>query len=115
VRSPPSWNLFRELGDLKGQHGAGVPGTGGGATPLMDVTVRFFKESILEEESRSMQVMQQQSQPTASGTTRADEEKKDGNIVGSFEPTYLYEAMNEKRPLKHLLVRSRAHVTAPCC
>ncbi|KAI0272060.1 hypothetical protein BGY98DRAFT_1003350 [Russula aff. rugulosa BPL654] len=69
VNSPPSWNLFRELGDLKGQHGAGVPETGGGATPLLDATVRFF---IVEEESPSMQ---QQSQSTTGGTTRVDEEK----------------------------------------
>jgi len=107
VNSPP----FRELVDLKGQRGAGVPETGGGATPLFDATVRFFKEFIVEEESPSTQ---QQSQPATGGTTRADGEKKDDNVVDSFEPTYMYDAMKEKRQLKLLLVRSRAHVAA-CC
>jgi hypothetical protein len=47
VRSPPFWNLFRELGDLKGQRAAGVPETGGGETPLADATVRFFEKFVL--------------------------------------------------------------------
>jgi len=98
VNLPPFWNLFRELGDLKGRRGAGVPETGDGATPLLDATVRFFKEFIVEEESST----QQQSQLTTAGTSRAD----------SFEPTYMYNVMKEKRQLKSLLVRSRAHVAA---
>ncbi|KAI0267937.1 hypothetical protein BGY98DRAFT_925384, partial [Russula aff. rugulosa BPL654] len=75
VNSPPFWSLFRELGDLKAQRGAGVPETGSGATPLVDATVIFFKEFL----------------------------KKDDNVVESFEPTYLYDAMKEKRQLKPLL------------
>jgi ubiquitin carboxyl-terminal hydrolase 10 len=100
VNSPPFWNLFRELGDLKRQRGTGVPETGGGATPLVDATVRFFKEYMVEE----------QSQPESGGTSRADEEKKDNSVVVSLEPTYLYAAMKEKRQLEPLLVRSRSHV-----
>jgi ubiquitin carboxyl-terminal hydrolase 10 len=98
VNSPPSWNLFRELGDLKAQREAGVPETGGGATPLVDATVKFFKEFIVEEESPSTQ---QQSQPVTGRTSRAD----------LFEPTYLYDAMKKKEgKLKRLLVRSCAHI-----
>jgi ubiquitin carboxyl-terminal hydrolase 10 len=100
VNLPPFWNLFRELGDLKGQHGARVSETGGGATPLVDATVRFFKEFTVEESPST----QQQSQPATAGTSRAD----------SFEPTYMYDAMKEKRQLKPLLVRSRDHVAASC-
>jgi ubiquitin carboxyl-terminal hydrolase 10 len=110
VNIPPFWNLFRELGDLKGQHRAGVPETGGGATPLVGATVRFFKEFIVEEESPSTQ---QQSQPAPGGTSRTDEENRDDKVVDSFEPTYMYDAMKEKRQLKPLLVRSRAHVRPP--
>jgi ubiquitin carboxyl-terminal hydrolase 10 len=109
VYSPPFRNLFRELGDLKGQPGAGVPETGGGATPLVDATVRFFREFVVEEESHSTQ---QLSQPASGGTSRVDEEKKDDNIFDSFELTYLYGVMKEKRQLRPLLVRSRAHVVA---
>ena len=60
VNLSPFWDMFRELGDLKGQRGAGVPETVGGATPLVDATVRFIKEFIVEEGSPSTQ---QQSQP----------------------------------------------------
>jgi hypothetical protein len=110
VNLPPFWNLFRELDDLNGQRGAGVPEAGGGATPLVDVTVRFFKEFIVEEELPSTQ---QQSQPVTGITSRADEEKKVDNVVDLFEPTYMYDAM-EKRQFKPLLVRSHAHVAASC-
>jgi ubiquitin carboxyl-terminal hydrolase 10 len=101
VNLPPFWDLFRELRDLKVQRRAGVPETGGGATPLVDATVRFFKEFIVEEESLSTQ---QQSRPATGETSRAD----------SFEPTYLYDAMKEKRHLKILFVRSCAYVATSC-
>jgi hypothetical protein len=41
----------RELRDLKGQRGVGlrVPKTGDGEPLLVDATVRFFNESIVEE------------------------------------------------------------------
>ena len=111
VNSPPLWNLFKELGDLKGQREAGVPETGGGATPLVEATVRFFREFEVEEELPSVQ---QQSLPATGGTSRADEEKKcDNVVVDSFEPTYLYDAMKEKNRLKPLLVRSHAHLAPP--
>ena len=110
VNLPPFWNLFRELGDLKAQRGAGLPETSGGATPLVDATVRFFKEFSVGEESPSTP---QWSQPATGWTSRA-EEKRDNTAVDSFEPTYLYDAMKEKRQLKLLLVRSHTHVAASC-
>ena len=48
ANSPLFRNLLGELGDLKAQRGAGVLDTGGGATPLVDATVRFFKEFLVE-------------------------------------------------------------------
>ena len=111
VNSPPFSNLFKELDDLKAQLGVGVPETGGSATPLADATVRFFKEFLVDKESPSMQ---QQPQPATSGTSKVDEEKNGGHIVDPFEPMYLYDAMKEKRQLKPLLVRFRAHVAASC-
>ena len=106
VNLPPSRNLFTELCDLKGQHAAGASETGGGATPLVDATVRFLKEFVVEESPP----MEQQSQPATSGTMGADEEKEDDEVVDSFEPTYMYDAMKEKKQLKSLLVRFCAHV-----
>ena len=109
VNSPPFRDLFWELCVLKRQHGAGVPETGG-ATPLVDATVKFFKEFIVDEESPSTQ---HQSQPATAGTSRSgdDEEKKDNSVSDSesFEPTYMYDAMKKTR-LITLLVCSRAHI-----
>jgi ubiquitin carboxyl-terminal hydrolase 10 len=109
VNSPPIWNLFKELGDLKAQREAGIPETGRGATPLVDATVRFFKEFLVEEESPSAQ---RRSQPTTGGTSSADERKNDDTVVDSLEPMYMYDAMKEKRQLKTLFVRSCAHIVA---
>ena len=109
VNIPPYWNLFKELSDLKGKRGAGVPETGDGATPLTSATVRFFKEFIVEEESPSTQ---RQSPPATGGTSRPKEDRKGGNIVDSFEPTYMHDTLKEKRQFKPLLVRSRVHVLA---
>ena len=109
LRVPSFWNLFRELGDQMGQRGPGVPETGGGATPLVDATMRFFKEFIVQESSSSMQ---EQLQPAFGGTSTTEEEKKHDNLADSFEPTYMYDAIKEKRQLKPLLVRSHAHVAA---
>jgi ubiquitin carboxyl-terminal hydrolase 10 len=102
VHSPPFWNLFRELGDLKGQRGSGGLENGGGATPLVDATVRFFEEFMFKE--KEPPPTQQSPQQAAGGKLREDEEH---NPVDSFEPTYMYDAMKEKRQLKNLLVRSR--------
>ena len=106
VHSPPLWNLFRQLGDLKELRGEGGPATGGGATPLMDATVRFFEE-FMDKEKEPPPTVQPPRQ--ADGKPReGGEAKKEPNIVDSFEPTYIYDAMKEKRSLKGLLVRSRA-------
>ena len=106
VHSPPLWDLFRQRGDLKGQRGTGVPEIGGGATPLVDATVRFFEEFMNKEEPPPTQLPPRQA---AGGKPREDEEaKKEPNVVDSFEPTYVYDAMKEKRRLKSLLVRSHA-------
>ena len=107
INLPPFRDSLTELCDLKGKRRAGDFETGGGATPLVDATMRFFKEFMVEEESPSIQ---QQSQPATGRISRADEEKEDDEVVDSFEPTYMYDAMKEKRQLKSLLVRSRAHV-----
>ena len=102
VHSPPLWNLFRQLGDLKELCGEGGTVTGGGATPLVDATVRFFEEFMNKEEPPP-------TRQAADGKPReGGEAKKELNVVDSFEPTYIYDAMKEKRKLKGLLVRSRA-------
>ena len=106
VHSPSFWNLFGELGDLKRRRGAGGPETRGGATPLVDATVRFFQEFTLEE--KEPPPTQQSSQQAAGGKPWEDEgAKKEHITVDSFEPTYMYDAMKKNRHLKRLMVRPR--------
>ena len=104
VHSPPFWNTFRELGDLKGQRGSAGLETGGGATPLVDAMVRFVEEFVFKD--KEPPPMQQPPQQTARGKPKENEEaKRELNSVDSFEPIYMYDAMKEKRQLKDLLVR----------
>ena len=112
VHSRPFWDLFRELGDLKGQRGARGLETGGAATPLVDATVRFFEEFIFKEEPPTTQ---QPLQSVARGKQGEDgEEKEVSKVVDSIEPTYIYDAMKEKRQLKILLVCSCAQDALFC-
>jgi hypothetical protein len=107
VHSPPFWELFRELCDLKGQRGAGVPETDGGATPLVDATLRFLEEFTFKE--KEPPPSQQPPQQVSGWEMREEKEaNKVFNVDESFEPMYMYDAMKEKRHLKKLLVRSRA-------
>ena len=102
VRSPRFWDLFKELGDLKGQRGKGGPEIGG-ATPLVVATVKFFKEFTLKEEPPPTQ---QEPQHSAERSPSKDEgAKKVPNVVDSFEPIYMYDAMKEMEQLERLLVR----------
>ena len=107
VYSPPFWNLVWQLEDLKGRRGGLEPG--GCATPLVDAMIRFFDEFVFrDKEPPPTQQTLQQPDTTKGKAKEGEVEKKDNNkIMDSFEPTYLYEAMKEKRQLKHLLVRTR--------
>ena len=102
VRSPRFWNLFKELGDLKGKCGQSGLETGSDATLLVDTTMRFFEESMFREEPPPAQ---QQPQQATGRNSREDKKAKKNNYGDSFEPTYLYDAMKERRQLKRLLVR----------
>jgi hypothetical protein len=107
AHSPPFWNLCRELGDLKGPRGTGDSETGGCATPLVDATLRFFEELMIKE--KEPPPTQHPPQQAARGKLKEDEEeRKENKVVDPFEPTYVYDAMKEKKQLNNLLVRSRA-------
>jgi Ubiquitin carboxyl-terminal hydrolase len=110
VHSPPFWNLFRELGDLKRQQrGAVGPESDGDAIPLVDATVRLFEEfTFKEKKSHPIQVTQPSLQQAAGREPMEDEgENEEQKVADTFEPTYMYDAIKEKRQLKNLIVRSR--------
>ena len=113
VHCPPFWNLGRDLGRLTGQQGPGSgQETGGGETLLMDAKVRFLGEFVYKED---LSVMQQLQQRAARGMTGGNEEgMKEHDVVDSFDPRYMYDAMKEKRQLKHFLVGSRAQALPSC-
>ena len=114
VHSTPFWDLFSELGDLKGTRGAGLSETSDGATPLVDATSRFFEEFRF----KGKQQPQEPPQQVAGGNVKEDEGTKKEINADSFKPSYMYDAMKEKIQLKKLLVRFRATyrpaVTDPC-
>ena len=112
VRSPPFWNLFRKLGDLKELHRATRLEAEGGATPLVDATVRFSEEFIFKEEPPPLQ---QHPQAATEENPRDDQgAEKEYNSANSFEPVYVYDAMKGKRKLKNLLVRSHGRDASFC-
>ena len=73
----------------------------------MDATVRLVEEFMFEE--KEPPPVQQSPQQAGGGKPREDKDKEakiESNVVDSFEPTYIYDAMKKKRQLKNLLVRS---------
>ena len=106
VHTSPFWYLFRELGDLKEQCGAGGPETGDDATPLVNATVRFVEEFVSKEELPP----KQKPQEVRGGKLKEGEEAKkdDSAAADSLEPMYMYDVMKKKRQLTTLLVRCRA-------
>jgi ubiquitin carboxyl-terminal hydrolase 10 len=94
VHSPPFWKLFS---DLKGQRGEGGPKISGNATSLVDATVRFCEEFMFRGKEPLQQAARRKSR-------EYEEAKKENDAVDSFKPTYMYDAMKEKRQLKNFLV-----------
>ena len=84
VHCPPFRNLFSDLGRLTGQTGQRGQRedqqTSAGTTPLVDATVRLLDEFAYKED----------------------------DVTEPFTPTYVYDAMKEKRQFKSILVRSCA-------
>ncbi|KAI0264533.1 hypothetical protein BGY98DRAFT_1103477 [Russula aff. rugulosa BPL654] len=101
---PPFWNLFKDRGRLIGQQGLGEEHwqeTDGGATPLIDATIKFLDEFVYKETPSGMQQPQQKA---GKGKLKEDEEeKKERDTMDSLELTYIYDAMKEKRQLNSML------------
>ena len=104
MHSPPLWDLIRELSDLKERRRReGDPETGGRATPLVDATAIFYE--ILDEEEKVPPRTQRLPQWVTGRKPRKDEKRrKEHNTVPT---SFMYDAIDEKRQLRSLLVRSR--------
>jgi len=117
VYCPPFWSLFSDLGRLTAQtsqHRQGESQRAGSvATPLVDATVRLLDEFVYNEKPV---VTQQSLQLAEEGEVKEDErDKKDEDGTDPFVPTYVYDAMKEKRQFKNMLVCISAHVPLLCC
>ena len=109
VHTPAFRDLFGELGDLKSQREARGSKTGGGATPLIDASVRFFEESVFKEKEPPMQ---QPPQRAGGANPREEDVTKE---IKAVNPMYMYDAMKEKRRLKTFVVRSRVVYLLDLC
>jgi hypothetical protein len=108
VYCPPFWKLFKELGRLMGPRGRGEGQGSDSATLLVDATVRFLEEFVCEE--KMPLPTQRSQQQTGNVNAKGDEdEKKEDDGVDSFIPTYVYDAMKEKKRFDNMRVRPRAH------
>ena len=99
VHSPPFWKLF---GDQKGQCREGsleISTTSRNVPSLVDATVRFCEEFMFTGKEPLKQA--------ARRILREGEAKKEHSAADSFEPTYMYDAMKEKKQLRKFLVLFR--------
>jgi ubiquitin carboxyl-terminal hydrolase 10 len=102
VYSPPFWRLFKELGRLMGQREQGEgQGRGDGATPLVDATVKLLEEFVHEDKKPLPTPTPTQ---VSRGKAKEEEEKKEEEGVDSFMPTYVYDAMKEKKRFDNMRV-----------
>jgi ubiquitin carboxyl-terminal hydrolase 10 len=98
--------LIHQRGEPKCQQ------TGGARTELVDATFRLLREFVHKENTsltqRSLQLVQK-------GKAREDDmEKKEDNDIDPFIPTYVYDAMKEKKQFESILVRTCSRI-ARCC
>jgi ubiquitin carboxyl-terminal hydrolase 10 len=108
VYCPPFWKLFRELGRLMSPRDREEgQGTSGSATQLVDATVRFLQEFVYEEKM-PLPTQQSQHQTRNANVKEEEDEKKQDDGVDSFIPTYVYDAMKEKKRFDNMRVRPRA-------
>jgi hypothetical protein len=96
VHVPPFLNRLRDIGHLMGYQ------TGGGTTVLVDATFRLLDEFVHKDRPS---LTQQSMQLTERGKARENGKMKEGDGLDSFLPTYVYDAIKEKKQFKNMLVR----------
>ena len=93
VYCPPFWRLFTELGkyiSTNESHRNGVV-----ETPLVNAIIQFLKEFVPDPPATS-------NDPKAKGKEREDDAFDE---LESFIPTYVYDAMKEKKRFANMIVR----------
>ena len=97
IYCPPFWKLFYDLGRLLDN--SSENGVSSSKTPLVDATIKFLREFIPKQKAA----------PEGKGkavdrTYNAYGEEED-DIMSSFIPSYVYDALKEKKRFDHMRVR----------
>lgn len=98
VYCPPFWRFFTDLGRL-------LPPAEESKTPLVDATIRFVKEFTPKErlsvEGKGKGKGKGVDRYGANGLVREEVEE---DIMESFMPTYVHDALKEKKRFDHMRV-----------
>ncbi|KAI6124702.1 hypothetical protein EDD16DRAFT_1560308 [Pisolithus croceorrhizus] len=94
VYCPPFWRLFYELGRVMGKTSEMVADGEASQTPLVDATIRFLREFI----PRQKKGMVPEGKGKAVDRTAYGEE----DVMESFVPAYVYDALKEKKRFDHM-------------
>jgi ubiquitin carboxyl-terminal hydrolase 10 len=94
IYCPPFWQLFHELGKFVDGSPDGDVSTS--KTPLVDATVRFLREFI--PKSKAVPEGKGKGVDRAYYSYQDDED----NVMDSFIPTYVYDALKEKKRFDHM-------------
>jgi len=93
---PPFWKLFYDLGRvLDGSSDNGVTTS---KTPLVDATIRFLREFIPKQKAP-------EGKGKAVDRTYNAYREEEEDIMDSFIPSYVYDALKEKKRFDHMRVR----------
>ncbi|KAI5985420.1 hypothetical protein EDC04DRAFT_2590262 [Pisolithus marmoratus] len=95
VYCPPFWRLFHELGRVMDKPSDTATDGEGSQTPLVDATIRFLREFIPKQKTGSTP----EGKGKAVDRTAYGEEE---NIMESFIPAYVYNALKEKKRFDHM-------------
>lgn len=93
IYCPPFHRLFSELRKYLAGPVIGSQRDGNKATPLVDATIQFLKEFVPE--------------PSPSSSTKSkgkEKQEDDFDELDSFIPTYVYDAMKEKKRFANMIV-----------
>jgi ubiquitin carboxyl-terminal hydrolase 10 len=94
VYCPPFWRFFTDLGRL-------LEPTEESKTPLVDATIRFVREFAPKERAPVEGKGKGVERYGSNGLVR---EEVDEDIMDSFMPTYVHDALKEKKRFDHMRV-----------
>ncbi|KIK81540.1 hypothetical protein PAXRUDRAFT_832778 [Paxillus rubicundulus Ve08.2h10] len=92
IYCPPFWRLFQDLGKFSDRPVDG--GVRGSKTPLVDATVRFMREFVPKVKPTP--------EGKGKGVDRAYNGDDEDDMMNSFFPAYVYDALKEKKRFDHM-------------